>query len=126
MIDVNAIEEGEGYFYLNTGVPHYVIRRKIEGGLDCVDVVGEGRAIRYAERYQDIGGTNVNFIGEILTAATPLHIRIRTYERGVEDETLSCGSGSFLTQPYNHPQLPQRLKYTKVQQPLPLQRFCGS
>ncbi len=71
---------------LNTGVPHAV---EVVADVDAVDVVGIGREIRYHELFRP-AGTNANFI-------TPLDrhaFRIRTYERGVEDETLACGTGT--------------------------------
>ncbi len=71
---------------LNTGVPHVVV--EVED-LEGCDVVGLGRAIRYHERFAP-AGTNANFI---VPAAGGLDIR--TYERGVEDETLACGTGSI-------------------------------
>jgi diaminopimelate epimerase len=84
MQDVNNVEIGEDYFWLDTGSPHYV---KFVLHLDQLDVVKEGRSIRYNERFSG-EGTNVNFV-----QVWPGSIRVRTYERGVEDETLSCGTG---------------------------------
>jgi diaminopimelate epimerase len=72
---------------VNTGVPHVVLEVP---DLETVDVCGIGREIRYHRRFAP-AGTNVNFIS-LLTADT---IAIRTYERGVEDETLACGTGSI-------------------------------
>jgi len=72
--------------FINTGVPHAVI---FVEGLDKIDVKSIGREIRY-HRFFAPAGTNVNFV-EI---TGPDSIKIRTYERGVEDETLACGTGS--------------------------------
>jgi len=72
--------------FVDTGVPHCVI---FVDGIDKIDVVGLGREIRYHEQFSP-RGTNVNFV-ELLDDDS---IRIRTYERGVEDETLACGTGS--------------------------------
>ncbi|MCL1822503.1 MAG: diaminopimelate epimerase [Prolixibacteraceae bacterium] len=85
MSDVNRIEIiGDNYF-LDTGSPHFVC---FLDNLDNLNVYTEGRAIRYNSRFKETG-TNVNFVkqeGE--------HLTVYTYERGVEAETLSCGTGS--------------------------------
>lgn len=86
MRDVTGIKQLEQFaFYLNTGSPHYV---EFVENLDEVSVFEEGRNIRYDAQFAP-GGTNVNFV-EIVSEG---HIRVRTYERGVENETLSCGTG---------------------------------
>jgi diaminopimelate epimerase len=72
--------------FINTGVPHVVV---FVDGLDEIDVTGIGRTIRRHARFSS-AGTNVNFV-EVKNGNL---IRIRTYERGVEDETLACGTGS--------------------------------
>ncbi len=72
---------------INTGVPHAVIMQET---VENVDVVGIGSAIRYHEAFAP-AGTNVNFICQS-GAGT---LEIRTYERGVEDETLACGTGAI-------------------------------
>jgi diaminopimelate epimerase len=84
MIDVLNVETGKDYYYLNTGVPHYV---KFLASIDKLDVFNEGRKIRYSDRFA-AEGTNVDFVQEF-----PDHIAVRTYERGVENETLACGTG---------------------------------
>jgi diaminopimelate epimerase len=81
-VDGNPVSLGS----INTGVPHVVI--PVED-LEAVPVKTLGRKIRFHEEFQP-AGTNVNFI----RIADPFHIAIRTYERGVEDETLACGTGS--------------------------------
>ncbi len=72
--------------FLNTGVPHLVI--EVKKNLNDVDVFSIGRRLRYHPRFQP-EGTNVNFIQPV----SDDKLRIRTYERGVERETLSCGTG---------------------------------
>jgi len=72
--------------FINTGVPHTVI---FVGGLDKIDVVSLGRQIRYHQRFAPCGA-NVDF-AEVLNDNS---IGLRTYERGVEDETLACGTGA--------------------------------
>lgn len=85
LLDVDAFkEDGEG-FHLQTGSPHYV---KIVKDVKKMDVVSAGCEIRYSETYSSQKGTNVNF-AQLLQG----RVLVRTYERGVEDETLSCGTG---------------------------------
>jgi len=83
----------EGYF-INTGVPHFVV--PVED-LDGIDVIALGRKIRFHEEFQP-KGTNVNFI----TPISEDSIRIRTYERGVESETLACGTGATASAIVSH------------------------
>ncbi|MBN2097841.1 MAG: diaminopimelate epimerase, partial [Candidatus Omnitrophica bacterium] len=71
--------------FINTGVPHLVC---FVQDLENVDVQNRGRAIRYHREFAP-EGTNADFV-EVLDKD---HIRIRTYERGVEQETLACGTG---------------------------------
>ncbi len=83
------VETGAGTFVvdsLDTGVPHVVFWCE---NVDSVDVATIGREIRYHERFAP-SGTNVNFV----TRRPDGRLDIRTYERGVEDETLACGTGA--------------------------------
>ncbi len=73
--------------FVNTGVPHALVRVP---DVEKAPVVELGRALRFHEAFAP-QGTNVNFVS---TTSTPNHLMIRTYERGVEDETLACGTGS--------------------------------
>lgn len=84
MSDVKEIEIANDFFYLNTGSPHYV---KLVNDIENINVLSEGRAIRFSERFKE-DGTNVNFIQK-----KDDQLFVRTYERGVENETLSCGTG---------------------------------
>jgi len=84
MIDVNHIDFDGDAFVLDTGSPHYVLRTS---GLRIKDVFKEGREIRYNETYSKTG-INVNFVED-----TGSFFNVRTYERGVENETYACGTG---------------------------------
>lgn len=85
MKDVQGVEFSLDHYVLNTGSPHYV---KFVTGIEDLDVVSEGRKIRNSKQFAK-EGINVNFVETI----DDDHIFVRTYERGVEDETLSCGTG---------------------------------
>jgi diaminopimelate epimerase len=85
MNDVHEVKEIGNDFSINTGSPHYI---KIVDHVQNFLVFDEGRKLRYSDTYKD-KGINVNFI-ELLSDNT---IFVRTYERGVENETLSCGTG---------------------------------
>lgn len=84
MSDVNEVEFGDDFAVLDTGSPHYV---KYTEFLGDVDVVKDGKAIRNSKRFMK-EGINVNFV-EYGTSA----LLVRTYERGVENETMACGTG---------------------------------
>lgn len=84
MIDVDEVGDDGEASVLNTGSPHYVIKQH---DIKNKDVFQEGRAIRYNDTYA-VNGINVNFVEDMGD-----HYFVRTYERGVEDETFACGTG---------------------------------
>lgn len=84
MTDVETISQDAEAFVLNTGSPHYVVRTT---ALNQKDVFKEGQAIRNNSTYKE-DGINVNFVEDFGD-----HYFVRTYERGVEDETFACGTG---------------------------------
>ena len=85
MIDINEVEDHDSYLFMNTGSPHHV---EFVDNVKNVDVFNRGKAIRNGAPYYE-KGSNVNFV-EVLPNN---QLKIRTYERGVEDETLACGTG---------------------------------
>jgi len=86
MQDVVNVRTYHGDYILNTGSPHYV---KIVSDIMALDVVKKGREIRNSKEFEK-EGINVNFVERL---EEDDHILVRTYERGVEDETYSCGTG---------------------------------
>lgn len=84
MKDVEDVEHGDGNFILNTGSPHYVV---FVEDLSDMNIVESGQVIRYSDRFKK-EGINVNFVERKSNG-----IEVATYERGVENETLSCGTG---------------------------------
>ncbi len=86
MKDVNHIQKFHSDFILDTGSPHYI---KLVSDVMQVDVYKKGNEIRYSKEFEK-EGINVNFVEQMEEVDK---IFIRTYERGVEDETLSCGTG---------------------------------
>lgn len=85
MSNVSEVQTPNDCIFLNTGSPHHI---EFVQDVDQVDVNGRGAAIRYGSPYFE-DGTNVNFVE--ITGKDSL--KIRTYERGVEAETLACGTG---------------------------------
>ena len=86
MQDVNDVKYQNGHFVLNTGSPHFV---ELTQNVWHEDVVKKGREIRFSPEFKE-KGINVNFVQQ---TEHPDKIIVRTYERGVENETLSCGTG---------------------------------
>ena len=86
MHDVSKIQAFENHTFLDTGSPHHV---EMVEELKTFDVYGNGKRIREGSPYY-MTGTNVNFVEQLAKD----QFAIRTYERGVEDETLSCGTGA--------------------------------
>lgn len=85
MPDVRDVETHPDHYFLNTGSPHHIC---YVNNIEKYDVFHEGRKIRQGAPYFE-KGSNVNFVQPLDNSA----IFVRTYERGVEDETLSCGTG---------------------------------
>ncbi|MBC7412906.1 MAG: diaminopimelate epimerase [Bacteroidia bacterium] len=85
MIDVHTILLDKTYYEINTGSPHYV---KFTNDVEGINVTIDGANIRNQAKYMP-NGINVNFV-QIISENT---LKIRTYERGVENETLACGTG---------------------------------
>ena len=84
MIDVQGITPVLGGYFLNTGTRHFV---KFVEDVEQVDVDAEGKILRWNEAFAPIG-TNVNFVH-----VAPDGLHVRTFEKGVEGETLACGTG---------------------------------
>ncbi len=86
MNDIDEVEEGEDYCVLDTGSPHFV---SFQEDIYQIDIIADAHKIRYNQRFKE-DGINVNFAEINLDRK----LSMRTYERGVEDETLSCGTGT--------------------------------
>lgn len=86
MADVIQIEKRGSAIFLDTGSPHHV---ECVAKVASVNVQEQGAAIRYGAHYFDVG-SNVNFVEKV----SPEKFKLRTYERGVEGETLACGTGA--------------------------------
>ncbi len=85
MKDVDSVKVTPDYMFLDTGSPHHV---QLVENVKNFDVKTNGAVIRYSDLYGK-AGSNVNFVTQKDTNT----FTVRTYERGVEDETLSCGTG---------------------------------
>lgn len=86
MKNVSKIDLKNNRIFLDTGSPHDVV---IVNDVNTIDVKSAGATIRYSDLYKETG-CNINFVTQISDDT----FQIRTYERGVEDETLSCGTGA--------------------------------
>lgn len=86
MSTVSSIDLQSAYVFLNTGSPHHV---ELVDDLRTIDIKAKGSEIRYGKLYGE-AGANVNFVKQVDANS----FAIRSYERGVEDETLSCGTGA--------------------------------
>lgn len=102
MIDVNKVDKLEDGYLMDTGSKHFI---KFKENIHDIDVYNDGRLIRYQGRFGD-DGANVNFI----EYHDNNNISIRTYERGVESETLACGTGSVAAAITTHLNYPSKSK----------------
>ena len=84
MIDVHGVTPIKGGYFLNTGTRHFV---QFVDDVEAVDVEEEGKALRWDPAFAPVG-TNVNFVH-----VAPDGLHVRTFEKGVEGETLACGTG---------------------------------
>lgn len=84
MADVTTYKLVDNNYFINTGSPHYII---FSDNIDNINVFEEGKKIRWSAKFAP-DGTNVDFV-----QVTDNGLNIRTFERGVEDETLACGTG---------------------------------
>ncbi|BAO56025.1 diaminopimelate epimerase [Nonlabens marinus S1-08] len=84
MKNVNSLQMFDGHVFMDTGSPHHV---ELTDNVDHVDVPTQGRYLR--NELYGAAGANINFV----QSQTASVFKVRTYERGVEDETLSCGTG---------------------------------
>lgn len=89
-----ALQEMEEAGFVNTGVPHYVL---FAPKVDALDVESLGRELRHHVAFAP-SGTNVNFVETL----APSRVKLRTYERGVEEETLACGTGATAAALFAH------------------------
>lgn len=107
MINATQPEKANKGFFVNTGSPHHV---EFLHDIRNLDVYSAGRSIRYSSHYAK-AGTNVNFVKEIALGKLDL----RTYERGVENETLACGTGAVASAlSYAHKNSNNRLEMVDI------------
>ncbi len=94
MIDVKEVKELNDGYLVNTGSPHFVTFRN---AIVDIDVFSEGHEIRHQPRFEN-GGANVNFVEQVSENV----LKMRTFERGVENETLACGTGAVASAISSH------------------------
>ncbi len=87
MRDVSEYEKVEKHWFINSGSPHLIISKE---DIEAVDIIEEGRFWRNDSRFESMNGSNINFVA---IDNADGRFNVRTYERGVEGETLSCGTG---------------------------------
>ena len=102
MIDVTDIQKLDSDWFLNTGSPHAI---EIVDNINSINVEKQGEKLRHDPRFGE-KGTNVNFI-----EVHQNHLKIRTYERGVEAETLACGTGAVASAIIANQLYPQYKKF---------------
>ncbi|EKD31031.1 MAG: hypothetical protein ACD_77C00420G0005 [uncultured bacterium] len=126
-LEILNVDEVKDYspksYYLNTGSPHLVI---FVDNIQDYDVLGQGKLWRYHSHFPE--GTNVDFVqgswGRFnipkFEEGQPQKITVRTYERGVEDETYSCGTGVVASSIAHHKLLTRnKFSYNKVEDNFP-------
>ena len=92
LVNIETVKQlSPNKYFLNSGVPHYVEFVDDVENIKNIDLEQDGREIRYDSCFESTNGTNVNFA---TYSAKDEYIAIRTYERGVEGETLACGTGA--------------------------------
>ena len=89
----------DGDWFVNTGSPHHIIIVSDTQVLESFDIEKIGAEIRYSQKYESIGGTNVSGLAR---TPDPSTIHLRTYERGVEAETRACGTGAVAAALIDH------------------------
>lgn len=96
---------------LNTGSPHLIMFYKNFNEIESIDVKKTGSFWRFTKEFAIKGGVNVNFAGEIENSK----IFLRTYERGVENETLSCGTGVTATALSYHSKILKNMQNNNIE-----------
>ena len=96
---VDTPSNSDGDWFVNTGSPHHIIIVSDTQVLESFDIEKIGAEIRYSQKYESIGGTNVSGLAR---TPDPSTIHLRTYERGVEAETRACGTGAVAAALIDH------------------------